>query len=209
MRSGAGSGEGGLQAESQKGVQGSPAPRSLGRVCLPSLLPIAAVCQACHFMFLLTAHKMQLHGPSLPHGAHHRLPGLTPFLFRACFSTSLLPFAAFPFQPQKRFSAGLHSLSAKPELLGLGAWSPPLGLVLRYKRQQLCSISRNRIIIKPAVALGHEFQRFLLHQDLDLKRNQSSEGFLLASEETMLRIVSQGHSIIPAPSAPSHHMACL
>lgn len=72
-------------------------------------------------MFVLTAQKNVI-AQSLPHGTHHRLPGLTRFLLHACFSTSFLPFVAFPFQPQEQFAAALHSLVANPRVpVGLGS----------------------------------------------------------------------------------------
>lgn len=99
----------GAAGESQRGVQS----RFLGGVRLRSLLLIADVCQACHSTFV-RSRSTKVIARSLPHGTHHRLPGLTPFLFHACFSTPFLPFTAFPFQPQKQSNATLHSLIANP-----------------------------------------------------------------------------------------------
>lgn len=112
-------------------------------------------CQACEFHVISHSTKNVI-AQSLPHSTYHRLPRLTRFLLHACFSISFLPLAAFPFHPREQCGAELcpPALTQRfpcSRLLALRV----LGLVLRYKRQQLRSISGNTAVIKPAVALGH------------------------------------------------------
>lgn len=122
--------------------------------CAPcSLLPEEGSASLFHIISHSTKNVI---AQSLPHSTHHRLPRLTRFLLHACFSVSFLPFVAFPFHPRERCGAELRPPALTRQfpcspLLALGV----LGLVLRYKMQQLRSISGNTAVIKPTVVLGH------------------------------------------------------
>lgn len=103
----------GKQAWSQRGVQSrSLAPRFPGRVCLQSLLLIlmfARLVISCSF----SQHK-KCNCTVPPTRLSSSPAGADSFPVSYLLQHFVFTFLAFPFQPQKQFSATLHSLTANP-----------------------------------------------------------------------------------------------